>query len=283
MSMQIELFKFHIVKPLAAFGLTGSFWGVNLDTVLQTWLAMSIMACTILVGRLFLGRGPNVVSLMLEESVLFFSNLSIESFGYFNYDYFAFVASLFFFVLGCNMIGMLPFLEEPTGDLHTTFSLALISFIYVQYQKIKLHGFKEFIAEFMEPFFLMLPLNIIGELAKVVSMSFRLFGNILGGAIVLQIAMGALSAYKVYFMISALCILAVYGLFRKFGNPSVHTWVNMALQGLLVCVFLIPSMQMFFGLFEAFIQAFVVSMLTVTYLSMVAPPDEGSDASEEKA
>ena len=74
-------------------------------------------------------------------------------------------------------------MEEPTQNLNTTLALAMTSFFYVQYNGIRAHGIKGYLKEYTEPFIIMAPLHIISKLASIVSMSFRLFGNIYGGAI----------------------------------------------------------------------------------------------------
>ena len=97
------------------------------------------------------------------------------------------ICALFMFLALSNWLGILPHLEEPTKDLNTPLSLAILGFIVSHYEGIRTKGFKKYSAGYFEPFFFMFPLNIIGELAKVVSISFRLFGNIMGGAIIIMV------------------------------------------------------------------------------------------------
>ncbi len=86
-----------------------------------------------------------------------------------------------------NWLGMFPHMHEPTKDLNTPLSLSLMGFAIAHYAGIKAKGFKTYAKEYFEPIFFMMPLNIIGELAKVVSISFRLFGNIMGGSIIVLV------------------------------------------------------------------------------------------------
>jgi len=74
--------------------------------------------------------------------------------------------------------------EEPTQDLNTTLGLGLMVFVIVFISAYKKHGFMGIIKELSAPFVILLPLNIIGEAGKLISHSFRLFGNIKGGAII---------------------------------------------------------------------------------------------------
>ena len=138
-------------------------------------------------------------------------------------------------------------MDEPTKDLNTTLALGIISFLYIQIYTVKAHGFKEYLKEYLTPFFLMLPLNIIGKLATIVSISFRLFGNIFGGSIISHIYLHA---------IQGSLLLETLGL---------TLGINLAIL-------------IFFGLFEGFLQAFVFAMLSLTYLSIALQGEAHEDS-----
>jgi F-type H+-transporting ATPase subunit a len=97
------------------------------------------------------------------------------------------VVALFLFLTVSNWLGIIPFLEEPTKDLNTPLALGIMGFVLAHYVGITSKGLKAYLSEYFEPFFIMMPLNIIGELAKIVSISFRLFGNIMGGSIIILV------------------------------------------------------------------------------------------------
>ncbi|MEZ4604128.1 MAG: F0F1 ATP synthase subunit A [Desulfobacterales bacterium] len=97
------------------------------------------------------------------------------------------ICALFMFLLVSNWCGMLPFMEEPTKDLNTPLSMGLMGFVIAHFAGIRAKGLKGYIKEYFEPMFFMMPLDLIGELAKVVSISFRLFGNIMGGSIIVLV------------------------------------------------------------------------------------------------
>jgi F-type H+-transporting ATPase subunit a len=92
---------------------------------------------------------------------------------------------VFLFVLVSNLSGLLT-LRPPTADWPTPFAFALVTFCLIQYYGIKYQKGK-YIKSFFEPVFFLFPLNIIGELARPISLSFRMFGNILGGMILLSL------------------------------------------------------------------------------------------------
>jgi len=267
--MNISIFDYTEIRPLSKLGLTGNFWTIHIDTLIYTWVAMLILFILVLVGNFFLKRKINVVALVTEQAIDFFINLCKESLGKsFKYNYFAFVSAIFFFTLFCCLVGLLPYFEEATKDLNTTLAIASMSFLYVQYQKIKVNGVSSFLKEFIEPFFILLPLNVIGEVAKVISMSFRLFGNILGGSVIYFIVLGVVFSYKVLFMSLAIIALLAFFIINKMVNLSKHRNIKIILNSVLGIVFSLAWLQMFFGVFEGFVQAFVVTMLTVTYLAV---------------
>ena len=157
-------------------------------------------------------------------------------------QHFSFTTALFVFILFCNLITtFIPWLHEPTADLNTTLALGITQFIYVQASAINAHGMLEYFRELATPWFL-LPLHITGKLAQIISISFRLFGNIFGGTIIVQILQMLKSG--VWYLESA----------------TLLTGLNLVVA-------------LFFGIFEGLIQAFVFYMLTLTYLAIgIQPP-----------
>lgn len=104
--------------------------------------------------------------------------------------FFPFIGTLFLYILTCNLLGLVPGFFSPTANLNTTLSLALCTFIYTHIIGFKLHGSK-YLKHFLGPVWwmvpLMLPLELIGHCARVMSLSIRLFGNIFGKETVIGI------------------------------------------------------------------------------------------------
>jgi F-type H+-transporting ATPase subunit a len=98
-----------------------------------------------------------------------------------------FIATLFLFVATANLLTVIPFYRPPTGSLSTAVALAVCIFVAVPYYGIGQRGPKEYFKQYIEPTFIMLPLNIIGELSRTVSLAIRLFGNIMSGTIIVAI------------------------------------------------------------------------------------------------
>ncbi|KAB2935630.1 MAG: F0F1 ATP synthase subunit A [Candidatus Contendobacter sp.] len=98
-----------------------------------------------------------------------------------------FIATLFLFIAICNLLAVVPGYEPPTGSLSTTTALALCVFFAVPFYGIRRHGWRGFLHLYLEPTPLMLPLNLIGELARTVALAVRLYGNVMSGGLVAAI------------------------------------------------------------------------------------------------
>jgi len=223
-------------RPLLAYGYTHSFWSLNSITLRDTWIVLLILLVIAFPIKMILSQKRSVIRYMLISFISYFVDLITQSLNTFAPHHFNFVTSIFCFIFFCNIASLLPFMEEPTHDLNTTLALGIIAFIYTQIYAIKAHGIKEYLKEFAEPFFLMIPLHIVGKLATIVSISFRLYGNIFGGATITSLYFSFLKGSFLYELIG-LCS------------------ANMI-------------MFLFFGLFEGLLQAFVFTMLTITYLAI---------------
>lgn len=101
-----------------------------------------------------------------------------------------YVSALFLFILACNLSGLLG-LRPPTADYGVTFPLAIMTWILIQFNGFKYQKFGKIKALF-EPIFLFFPMNLISEFSTPVSMSLRLFGNILSGTVMMGLLYGLL-------------------------------------------------------------------------------------------
>lgn len=102
-----------------------------------------------------------------------------------------YILTVFIFILVANLSGIFG-LRPPTADFCTTFALALITFVMIQYNAVKTNGFFGYMKSLTQPIPLLFPINLIGELATPVSLSLRLFGNIMGGTVMMALFYGLL-------------------------------------------------------------------------------------------
>jgi F-type H+-transporting ATPase subunit a len=203
-----------------------SIWGyhvtLNLEVILMTWIVIVIL----LVFGFLAGRkksrlpGPlQNVGELLVSSLYGLTEDAMEK--KLAQKYAPLICALFMFLVLSNWLGILPHLEEPTKDLNTPLSLGLLGFAIAHFAGIRSKGFKPYIKAYFEPIFFMMPLNLIGELAKVVSISFRLFGNIMGGSIIIMVV-----SYLTYNLILPPVLNAFFGLFVGTIQAFVFTMLT---------------------------------------------------------
>ena len=142
---------------------------------------------------------------------------------------FPFVSTLFLYVLLSNWLGVVPYMTSPTQDINVTFGLALLVFVISHVLAIRFRGARRWLKGFAEPYPFMLPINLVGEIAKPLSHAFRLFGNILAGTFLVTVIM-------VKFMPIALppALSIVFGLF--FGAIQAFVFAILAVAYINVAV-----------------------------------------------
>lgn len=231
-------------RPLSRFGLTHPFFNLEYETIRHTWIILGLMFLLLLIVNWFIRKKTGIIFFLATSFVNYFNNLCKQTLGEVSFKHLAFITTIFCFIFSANLFAVIPGIEEPTKDLNTTLALGITSFIYIQIYAIKSGGLWAYIKEYFSPFKIMLPLNIVGKVATVISLSFRLFGNIFGGVIIAKIFLGLIEG-------------------------SIVPEIIGSLSGLDLLI------TLFFGLFEGFLQAFVFSMLTLTYLSIALQGEGG--------
>jgi F-type H+-transporting ATPase subunit a len=152
-----------------------------------------VMAILILLGWLAtksMEIYPNKVQNVMEVIVSAFKNLLIDTMGQHGMKFFPLIATIGFFVLFSNLIGLVPGFDSPTGSLNTTVAMALVVFFLTHIVGVQMQGMKYF-KQFLGPVWwltpLMMPIEIISHLSRPLSLSVRLMGNMSGGHIVLAV------------------------------------------------------------------------------------------------
>lgn len=161
-------------------------WGVthgDLNNVMNTWLVMAILLiCAVLVKNK-LEMIPRGSQNFWEVVVSTLEDIVVQTMGEHGRSYFPLIASLALFILSCNLIGIIPWFQSSTNNLNTTLALALVAFVTTHYVGLKAHG-THYVKHFLGPvpwlIPLMLPIELIGHFSRILSLSFRLFGNIMG-------------------------------------------------------------------------------------------------------
>ena len=172
-------------------------------TVIGTWFCMLVLFLLFKVGTRKLELVPTSgLQTALESLYEFLDGLVEQMIGSWKKKYFSFLAAIFIFILTSNLltfffpipwptfgadgtITISPAFRAPTMDLNTTVGLALLVAVTFIGTSIKRNGALGYAKGFLDPVPVMLPLNIVGELAKPVNMSMRLFGNMFAGSVIM--------------------------------------------------------------------------------------------------
>jgi len=157
------------------------------DTIISTWIIMGVIIAAAILVRIKLRKFStvpssgfqNAIEMIVEAFNNFVKNSAGEKLMYLGGWFFTVIV----FILFSNISGLF-FLRPPTADWTVTFMLALVTFFLIQFAGVRHRG-RDYLKSLCEPVIFFLPLNIIGELARPVSLSFRLFGNVLGGIILI--------------------------------------------------------------------------------------------------
>ena len=165
----------------------------------------------------------NVVELIVEKlDGMIDSTMGKSAPAFRNY-----IGTIFIFILVCNISGLFG-LRPPTADYGTTLALGLMTFTLITFNKIKHQKVKGVIKGLCDPWPIWAPINIIGDVAVPISLSLRLFANVLSGVVMMAL---------------------IYGLLGK------------------IAVIWPAALHVYFDLFSGCIQTYVFCMLTMTYIA----------------
>ena len=205
------------------------------ETMRNSWIIMAfiLFLCIFLTRRM--EKIPKGKQAFAEKAVLMIDGLVDSTMGEGCRAFMTLMMSSLF-----GSLASLFWMRSTTADLNTTLGWAIITFILITYNKIKFGGIKGYLKGFLEPIFVMAPLNVLSEIATPVSMSFRHFGNMAGGLVITTLIMGALKVLSN----AVLGFLPVPLL--QIGLPGV--------------------LSLYFDCFTACMQAFIFSMLTMAYV-----------------
>ena len=170
------------------------------------------------------GTFQNIVELIVEMLDNMITNVMGKNAPKFaNY-----IGTIFIFILISNLSGLLG-LRPPTADYGTTLPLGIITFCLIFFNKIKYQKVSGFLKGLCDPWVFWAPINIIGDVAVPISLSLRLFANVLSGTVMMALFYGLLP------------------IFVKIGIPS--------------------ALHLYFDMFSGAIQTYVFCMLTMTYIT----------------
>lgn len=199
-----------------------------------------IIAALLAVLGIWLGSGlekkPKGKQIVAEFAVDWVYKFTRDAMGKENEKYAPYVGTILAFIFMASSLGIFG-IRPITADLNVTFALSGMTFILIQYSGVKVHGVKGKLREMCDPYPFMFPLKVIEEVTLPVSLSLRLFGNILGGMIVVELWM-----HFMEYLSSLICDI-----------PFLRAVTVLPLNG-------------FFDMFEPAIQTYIFTMLTMVFL-----------------
>ncbi|MEW6334438.1 MAG: F0F1 ATP synthase subunit A [Thermodesulfobacteriota bacterium] len=164
----------------------------HLVIVTYSWFVMAMLAFFAFLATRRMSMVPGRVQNVMEAIFGGFDNLLVETMGPHGRKFFPLIATLGLYILTSNLLGLIPGFESPTANLNTTVSVALVVFITTHVVGIRLHGAK-YVKHFLGPIWWLTPLmvviEIVSHLARPLSLSVRLFGNIMGEDKVLAVVL----------------------------------------------------------------------------------------------
>lgn len=277
------------------------FGGIN---VTQTMLSILVVTIVLSLAGYYLGknlqRRPGKLQVLVEKGVMILQNLVSSTMGAHNVHWTPYIGTIFLSSVCGSLIGTLGFLRSATADLSVPLTWGIMTSFIIWYQSIKTNGVKGWLKGFAEPIAVMLPMNIISEIAQPVAMAFRHFGNVAGGGVInsiLYTALGLLSTAVIGLLSKTIVIpivlIALALLLIMLGKTKgkLFSMIFGAICGVLgllgilqftgiakdipIFQYGIPAvLSVYFDLFSGFVQAFVFSLLSMVYISGACPPPQ---------
>src|SRR5256886_254631 len=215
--------------------------------VLMMWIAAALVVFVFRYAFREQRSIPNGVANLLEAIVVFLRDeVVLPNMGEEGRQYLPYLLTVFFFILFCNLLGLIPFAATATGNVSVTAALAIISLIMIQVSDIKEHGMKHHLQNLIPhgiPIWLlpiMIPVEIMGQFTKPFALCIRLFANMTAGHIVI------LSFISIIFILKSILVSPISVFFALFIS--------------------------LLELFVAILQAYIFTMLTSLFIGMSIHP-----------
>ena len=226
------------------------------DHVTYTWLVMIVLATVAFIASRNVQLVPrglqNVIEVVLEQ----FISMIDDVMGHEGRKYLPLIATLGLFILGANLLSLVPGMAGPTANLNTTAACALVVFFAYHWIGVRKQGALTYLKHFMGPVPLalkplMFVIEIISHLARPLSLTLRLFGNMVGGHILLAI---------IFFL------MGLQGLIGWALSGSAIGAVVGGIGGAVMIVFTVGFLYPL-KILVSFLQAFIFVMLTMLYIA----------------
>ncbi len=221
-----------MIKSLYNFRIPGIDYDFSINTTHVAMLIVSVfiiimaIIARVKISRVDASDTPGMFQNAVELIVEMLTTMTDGIMGKNANKFVNYISTVFIFIIISNISGLFG-LRPPTADYGVTLALGLITFVLIQFNGIKKNKIKHFTALF-QPIWFLFPINLIGEFAVPLSLSLRLFGNVMSGTVLMGLVYDLLGPYTVAY-------------------PAL--------------------LHAYFDLFSGCIQAYVFSMLTMVYVN----------------
>ncbi len=194
------------------------------ESVIVSWVVMAIL----IIGSMWLTHGlkvhnPSKKQVVAETIVTWLDSFTQSMLGENGKEYSAYIATVLLYIGLSNIIGIVG-LKPPTKDMSVTIALSLMSIVLIEVSGIRVKGFKGWIKSFTQPLAIVTPINILELFTKPLSLCMRLFGNVLGAFVIMELIK----------MVVPVFIPPVFSLYFDFFDGFIQAYVFVFLTSLFI-------------------------------------------------
>jgi F-type H+-transporting ATPase subunit a len=193
-------------------------------TVATTWGLIATLSLLAIVARGNIHERPAHWQAVAQYSLSALQRMLTEVTGARGEQYVPLVGTVAIFILLANLISVFPVIEAPTADINTPFALATIVFFSVHYYGIRELGTWAYLKKFAQPVWVLLPINILGNITRTLSLAIRLFGNMISHQIIVAILL-------VILPLVVPVLLEIFGLFVGVLQAYIFTILTIVYIG----------------------------------------------------
>lgn len=220
-----------VAAPIFTFYIGNFPININRDIIVQ-WVIILLLTIVAYALTRNLKRIPSKRQVILESLYTYVENLVRNGIGDKFISFIPYIGTLVIYLLSLNLIGIIG-IAPPTSNLSVALGLGLSSFLVINYTAIKRNGLVGYAKGFGQPYLLMLPINVMERIMLPISLTLRLFGNMLAATILIEMIYSALGSITI---------------FAEIGLPIIA--------------------HAYFDLFDGTIQMLVFTMLTMINIKM---------------
>lgn len=194
------------------------------ESVVVSWIVMAVL----IIGSIWLTRGlkvhnPRKKQLVAETIVSWLDNFTQSMLGENGKEYSGYIATVLLYIGFSNIIGVFGF-KPPTKDMCVTIALSLMSIVLIEVSGVRAKGMKGWLKSFTQPIAVVTPINILELVTRPLSLCMRLFGNVLGAFVIMELIK----------MVVPVFVPMVFSLYFDFFDGLIQAYVFVFLTSLFI-------------------------------------------------